>query len=100
MPGTLLSPRSPGPGTRPDKMAAARSDLFLIVSPFHQCLACTGELTVHKKSNEDVVYEQDILRDPGSIKPWLSYIEFKAQHGTPQDQAFVSVCPLLLLILV
>ncbi|KAI0177771.1 hypothetical protein BJ166DRAFT_31068 [Pestalotiopsis sp. NC0098] len=40
-------------------------------------------------SDEDAVYEQDILRDLGSTKPWLAYIEFKLQHGTVQEQAFV-----------
>ncbi|POS84461.1 TPR-like protein, partial [Erysiphe pulchra] len=40
-------------------------------------------------SEEDAVYEQDILRDPGSTKPWLAYINFKLQHGNLQEQAFV-----------
>ncbi|PKS11592.1 hypothetical protein jhhlp_003357 [Lomentospora prolificans] len=40
-------------------------------------------------TEEDSVYEQDIIRNPGSTKPWLSYISFKAQHGTVQEQAFV-----------
>lgn len=37
-----------------------------------------------------MVYEQDILRDPGNIKPWLIYIDYKHQHGTLLEQAFVS----------
>ena len=41
------------------------------------------------QSSDDVVYEQDILRDPGSIKPWLIYIDYKHQHGTLLEQAFV-----------
>ncbi|RFU30167.1 hypothetical protein B7463_g6153, partial [Scytalidium lignicola] len=40
-------------------------------------------------SEEDTIYEQDILRDPGSTKPWLAYIEFKFKHGTLLEQAFV-----------
>lgn len=41
-------------------------------------------------SSDDVVYEQDILRDPGSIKPWLRYIDSKQKHGTSLlEQAFV-----------
>ncbi|KAI2463244.1 TPR-like protein [Annulohypoxylon bovei var. microspora] len=44
---------------------------------------------LHLVTDEDAVYEQDILRDPGSTKPWLAYIQFKLQHGTPQEQAFV-----------
>ncbi|KPM40088.1 Pre-mRNA-splicing factor SYF1 [Neonectria ditissima] len=43
----------------------------------------------HLVSNEDSVYEQDILRDPGSVKPWLAYIDFKLRHGTMVEQAFV-----------
>lgn len=35
------------------------------------------------------MYEQDVLRDSGSTKPWLAYIQFKFQHGTIQEQAFV-----------
>ncbi|XXG95036.1 H(+)-transporting V1 sector ATPase subunit D [Hypoxylon texense] len=44
---------------------------------------------LHLVTDEDAVYEQDILRDPGSTKPWLAYIQFKVQHGTIQEQAFV-----------
>ncbi|SPO02631.1 related to SYF1 - synthetic lethal with CDC40 [Cephalotrichum gorgonifer] len=40
-------------------------------------------------SEEDSVYEQDVVRNPGSTKPWLSYIAFKTQHGTIQEQSFV-----------
>ena len=43
------------------------------------------------QSDEDTIYEQDILRDGlGSIKPWLSYIDLKLQHGNIHEQAFVS----------
>ena len=40
-------------------------------------------------STDDVVYEQDILRDPDSIKPWLIYVDYKHQHGSLLDQAYV-----------
>ncbi|KAI9749657.1 MAG: pre-mRNA-splicing factor syf1 [Lichina confinis] len=40
-------------------------------------------------STEDIVYEQDILRNPGSIKPWLAYIEFKARYGTILERSYV-----------
>lgn len=43
------------------------------------------------QSDQDTVYEQDLLRDAGSVKPWLAYIEFKQSHGTLYEQAFV--CP-------
>ncbi|KAL2157464.1 hypothetical protein VTH06DRAFT_6015 [Thermothelomyces fergusii] len=40
-------------------------------------------------SEDDFAYEQDIQRNPGSTKPWLAYIEYKLQHGTEREQAFV-----------
>lgn len=46
-------------------------------------------MTHYNQSNDDAVYEQDIIRDPGSTKPWLAYIQFKMQHGTLHEQAFV-----------
>ncbi|KAF2143687.1 uncharacterized protein K452DRAFT_247009 [Aplosporella prunicola CBS 121167] len=39
--------------------------------------------------DSDVIYEQDIIRNPGSVKPWLEYAAFKRQHGTLLEQAFV-----------
>ncbi|CAL5870914.1 uncharacterized protein PFLUO_LOCUS5156 [Penicillium psychrofluorescens] len=50
--------------------SASRPDLYLI-------------------TDQDTVYEQDLLRDAGSVKPWLAYIEFKQQHGTLYEQAFI-----------
>ncbi|EKD17429.1 pre-mRNA-splicing factor SYF1 [Drepanopeziza brunnea f. sp. 'multigermtubi' MB_m1] len=58
------------PSVSKSKLSRANADLYLI-------------------SEEDTIYEQDILRDPGSTKPWLAYIEFKFQHGNLQEQAFV-----------
>ncbi|KAJ6144510.1 Pre-mRNA-splicing factor syf1 [Penicillium chermesinum] len=40
-------------------------------------------------TDQDTVYEQELLRDGSSIKPWLAYIEFKQQSGTLYEQAFV-----------
>ncbi|KAK3991391.1 Pre-mRNA-splicing factor syf1 [Cladorrhinum sp. PSN332] len=40
-------------------------------------------------SEDDFPYEQDIQRNPGSTKPWLAYIEYKLQHGTIREQAFI-----------
>ncbi|TAQ85454.1 hypothetical protein B7494_g6235 [Chlorociboria aeruginascens] len=48
-----------------------------------------GKPDLYLISDEDAIYEQDILRDPGSTKPWLAYIEFKFQHGNLHEQAFV-----------
>lgn len=71
MPGTLLTELQSS-NVRPSKLAAtmSRPDLLLI-------------------GDHDVIYEQDILRNPGSTKPWLVYAEFKRQHGSRLEQAFV-----------
>ena len=37
----------------------------------------------------DEVYENDILRNSGSIRPWLDYANFKRQYGTLLEQSFV-----------
>ena len=45
---------------------------------------------VYLISFEDVIYEQDIFRDPSSVKPWLRYIDYKQQHrASLLEQAFV-----------
>ena len=41
------------------------------------------------QSEDDFPYEQDLQRNPGSTKPWLAYVEYKLQHGTLREQAFV-----------
>ncbi len=40
-------------------------------------------------ASEDAIYEQDILRNPGSIRPWLTYVDYKMRNGTIHEQAFV-----------
>ncbi|KAL8742494.1 MAG: hypothetical protein Q9190_005027 [Brigantiaea leucoxantha] len=40
-------------------------------------------------SSGDIVYEQDVLRDPSNIRAWITYIDYKHQHGTLLEQAFV-----------
>lgn len=66
MPGTLLAAMVATPViNRP-----AASDLYLI-------------------SENDIIYEQDILRNSGSIKPWLEYTNYKRQYGSYLEQAFV-----------
>lgn len=40
-------------------------------------------------NNDDVVYEQDLFRNAGSIRPWLAYIDAKMRNGTIHEQAFV-----------
>ncbi len=51
--------------------------------------ALNTDLGLYLVSSDDVVYEQDILRDPGRIKPWLIYVDYKHQHGNLLEQAFV-----------
>ncbi|KAK1146082.1 pre-mRNA-splicing factor syf1 [Aspergillus melleus] len=53
-----------------DRTTASGPDLYLI-------------------ADQDTVYEQDLLRDPHNVKPWLAYVEYKQQHGTLYEQAFV-----------
>ncbi|KFZ20315.1 hypothetical protein V501_00224 [Pseudogymnoascus sp. VKM F-4519 (FW-2642)] len=48
-----------------------------------------GQPDLYLISEEDTIYEQDILRDPESIKPWLGYINFKLRHGSLHEQAYV-----------
>ena len=67
MPGR---PKAPADTSRSKGVAKPSSDLYLI-------------------SEHDVIYEQDIIRNPGSIKPWLDYANFKRQHGSLLEQAFV-----------
>ena len=40
-------------------------------------------------SPNDEIYENDILRNPTGIKPWLDYVHFKRQYGSSVEQAFV-----------
>ena len=71
MPGELLKSMTIStPKFQPTTMAKRDLNLYLI-------------------SSDDIVYEQDVIRDPGSIKPWLTYVDFKHQHGTLLEQAFV-----------
>ncbi|KFZ09644.1 hypothetical protein V502_08617 [Pseudogymnoascus sp. VKM F-4520 (FW-2644)] len=51
--------------------------------------ASRGQPDLYLISEEDTIYEQDILRDPESIKPWLGYINFKLRHGSLHEQAYV-----------
>lgn len=69
MPGIILRPRPEivQAMAAPDQK---RPDFFLIAS-------------------EDAIYEQDILRQPGSVRPWLTYIDHKMRNGTIHEQAFI-----------
>lgn len=63
--------------------------LYLIVSKTSTVPGTMPLTRIYIQSSDDVVYEQDILRDLGSIKPWLIYLDYKHQHGTLLEQAFV-----------
>jgi len=71
MPGTLLASLNPS-NVRSAKITPkmSRPDFLLV-------------------GDHDAIYEQDILRNPASIKPWLNYSEFKRQRGSRLEQAFV-----------
>jgi pre-mRNA-splicing factor SYF1 len=88
MPGVLLPEMAAT--TPPSKSANQSTDpsLYLIVSQVSIQFGARPT-DQHKQSQDDVVYEQDIIRDPGSIKPWLIYVDYKHQHGTLLEQAFV-----------
>ncbi|KAL8938086.1 MAG: hypothetical protein Q9216_004084 [Gyalolechia sp. 2 TL-2023] len=52
-------------------------------------MSAKPDLDLYLISSDDIVYEQDIIRDPASIKPWLSYIDYKYQYGILLERAFV-----------
>ena len=43
----------------------------------------------HLISEPDAPYEQEVARNPGSVKPWLEYYHFKRKHASRYRQAFV-----------
>jgi len=67
MPGIL---RTPHPAVQAMDAIQQKPDLYLV-------------------TKEDSIYEQDILRNPGSVRPWLTYIDHKMRNGTLHEQAFV-----------
>ena len=40
-------------------------------------------------SSDDASYEQDVYRNPSSVRPWLHYIDYKMRNGTIHEQAFI-----------
>ncbi|PHH74160.1 hypothetical protein CDD83_4615 [Cordyceps sp. RAO-2017] len=48
-----------------------------------------GRSALQTLSNNDTVYEQDILRDPANTRPWLAYINYKIRSGSTREQNFV-----------
>ena len=62
MPGELLRTVTASLSRPTKRKMEPSSDLFLI-------------------TDQDVAYEQDIQRNPGSVKPWLDYYQFKRSRG-------------------
>lgn len=90
MPGELL-PTMATASVAKSKLLSRKPELYLIVRwskrqglPFPKANTLT-----RVQSEEDTIYEQDILQNPGTIKPWLTYIDFKFQHGNLHEQAYV-----------
>ncbi|GAB7362281.1 hypothetical protein MBLNU230_g2299t2 [Neophaeotheca triangularis] len=44
---------------------------------------------LHFIGQNDEIYELDIAKAPGEIRPWLNYINFKRQTGSLVEQCFV-----------
>ena len=90
MPGELLPMMANVKPLLESNPAPAKPDmnLYLIVSTRMESF--NQAYTKPQQSTDDIVYEQDILRDPAGIKPWLSYIDYKHQHGTLLELSFVS----------
>ncbi|EFX04587.1 DNA repair and transcription protein [Grosmannia clavigera kw1407] len=61
----------------------------MVKSKKPQAGATAPQPDFHLLDDADAPYEQDIYRNPGTTRPWLSYIRFKQQHGSVQEQAYV-----------
>ena len=68
------------PGVLLPTMATGTSDSSTVVE--------NRDPSLYLISADDIVYEQDILREPDSIKPWLTYIDYKYQYGSILNQAY------------
>lgn len=77
--------------TNPPRSAGRQPDMALVVwfFPTSSELYSRHDPNENLQTEEDFPYEQDVQRNPGSTKPWLAYIEYKLQHGTIREQAFV-----------
>jgi pre-mRNA-splicing factor SYF1 len=90
MPGELL-PTMAKASVAQSKLLSRKPELYLIVSEAnaHMHPVSRDHTLTRAQSEEDAVYEQDILQNPGTIKPWLTYIDFKFKHGNLHEQAYV-----------
>lgn len=80
MPGTLLRAISP-----PGCMASGKSK-DAVASPAPAVMASSDLYLI---SDGDVIYENEILRNPSSVRPWLDYALYKRQTGSKLEQCFV-----------
>lgn len=98
MPGELLRTTTPpfvlsvGKGKSRDNdhdhnsaAAAAAANAAMGHSGSHS----SNELLLYLITDNDLIYEHDLLRNPGSIRPWLDYANFKRQYGSLLEQCFV-----------
>ncbi|KAK6441028.1 pre-mRNA-splicing factor syf1 [Oleoguttula sp. CCFEE 5521] len=86
MPGELLRSL-----TIQDSFGKAKSRLSNFFTPAlitpQTNMAQTSQL--YLVAEADSIYELDILRNPGSVRPWLDYIQYKRQYATLLEQSFV-----------
>lgn len=86
MPGELLRALTP-----PFILSVGKGNKNLAIDPSaHSNTAPAMSSHLYLISDNDVIYETDLLRNPGSIKPWLDYFNFKRQYGgSLLEQSFV-----------
>nr|OQO24114.1 Pre-mRNA-splicing factor syf1 [Rachicladosporium sp. CCFEE 5018] len=86
MPGELLRSL-----TIQDSFGKARFRLSNFFTPSLNAsptdMAQTSQL--YLVAEADSIYELDILRNSGSVRPWLDYIQYKRQYATLLEQSFV-----------
>ncbi|TKX24292.1 pre-mRNA-splicing factor syf1 [Elsinoe australis] len=80
MPGTLLRTITP-----PFIVALGKSKSKGAIAPPQQTMSSDLYLI----TENDIVYENEILRNPGALRPWLDYVNYKRQTGSLVEQSFV-----------
>ncbi len=98
MPGEVVYASAPAGDALTTKAHRSQADFSLIVSSHDTYFPAaswpySNSACPLLQSSEDTVYEQDILRNPESIKPWLAYVEFKSRYGTLRERAYVRRLP-------
>lgn len=99
MPGELLRTTTPpfvlsvGKGKSRDNdhdhNSAAAAAAAANAAMGHSSSHSSNELLLYLITDNDLIYEHDLLRNPGSIRPWLDYANFKRQYGSLLEQCFV-----------